>query len=134
MAIFIAGKLALESPLTSVQSDRYTERRTHRGRDRRRPADGELLGTIRAERGEDMIQGSCCCGEVRFEVSEKPKFVAACHCSRCRKVGATPFAMVEGAGFRLLSGREHVVEYPPPSHPSSTGGASAGSAVRRSVR
>lgn len=60
-----------------------------------------------------MIQGSCCCGEVRFEVSEKPKFVAACHCSRCRKVGATPFAMVEAAGFRLLSGREHVVEYPP---------------------
>jgi hypothetical protein len=60
-----------------------------------------------------MIQGSCCCGEVRFAVSEKPTFVAACHCSRCRKLGATPFAMVKAEHFEIRSGRERIVEYPP---------------------
>lgn len=60
-----------------------------------------------------MFQGSCCCGEVRFSLSEKPKFVAACHCSRCRKIGATPFAMVSAESFEILSGRERIVQYRP---------------------
>ena len=60
-----------------------------------------------------MFEGSCCCGEVRFAVSEKPRFVAACHCSRCRKVGATPFAMVAAETFELRSGAERIVRYQP---------------------
>ena len=60
-----------------------------------------------------MFQGSCCCGEVRFRVTQKPRFVADCHCSRCRKLGATPFAMVEAASFELVSGREHVATHRP---------------------
>ncbi len=60
-----------------------------------------------------MLQGSCCCGQVRFSVRETPKFVAACHCSRCRKVGGTPFAMVDAEGFELVSGREQIVEFRP---------------------
>ncbi len=60
-----------------------------------------------------MIEGSCCCGEVRFSVSEEPKFVAACHCTRCRKLGATPFAMVTAESFELIRGREQIVQYRP---------------------
>ena len=64
-----------------------------------------------------MIQGSCCCGEVRFSISEQPKFVAICHCSRCRKLGASPFAMVDAASFELLGGSARVVHYEPvPPH------------------
>jgi len=37
-----------------------------------------------------MFEGSCCFGRARFSVSEKPELVAACHCSRCGKTGATP--------------------------------------------
>ena len=46
-----------------------------------------------------MVEGSCCCGKVRLSVSQEPKFVAACHCTRCRKLGATPFAMVTAESF-----------------------------------
>lgn len=60
-----------------------------------------------------MFNGSCCCGSVRFSISAKPKIVGACYCSRCRKVGATPFALVEADTFTLESGRESVVEYLP---------------------
>ena len=60
-----------------------------------------------------MFRGSCCCGEVRFRVSELPRFVAACHCSRCRKLGATPFAMVSAEHFELLAGGEHIARHHP---------------------
>ena len=69
-----------------------------------------LLG---GEKGPGMIEGSCCCGEVRFTISREPKFVAACHCSRCRKLGATPFAMVYSDSFELLCGGEQIVQYRP---------------------
>ena len=46
-------------------------------------------------------------------MSAEPKFVGACYCSRCRKVGATPFAMVDASTFALQRGREHIVEYLP---------------------
>jgi hypothetical protein len=60
-----------------------------------------------------MIRGSCCCGRVQFAVSEKPKMVAACHCSRCRKLGATPFAFVSAESFELLAGRDQIAVYRP---------------------
>jgi hypothetical protein len=43
--------------------------------------------------------------------------LAECHCSRCRKLGATPFAMVQAESFELLSGRDQIVEFhPTPPH------------------
>ena len=35
-----------------------------------------------------MIEASCHCGAVRFEISSKPKSVTKCNCSICRKLGA----------------------------------------------
>ena len=60
-----------------------------------------------------MFSGSCACGEIRFSISEKPKFLAECHCSRCRKVGATPFARIASRTFELLSGRDKIKAFPP---------------------
>ncbi len=36
-----------------------------------------------------MIQGSCLCGGVRFEISGKVSAIGQCHCSLCRKVSGT---------------------------------------------
>ncbi|RTZ20013.1 GFA family protein [Vibrio penaeicida] len=60
-----------------------------------------------------MIQGSCCCGTIKFVLHSKPKFLGICHCSRCRKLGASEFFMVEKASFEWVSGRDEVVEYAP---------------------
>lgn len=63
-----------------------------------------------------MVQGSCLCGGVRFEVD--PPFLRAshCHCSRCRKhsgaFGGTQ-GRVPREKFRLLAGEELLRIYRP---------------------
>lgn len=67
-----------------------------------------------------MIEGSCLCGGIRFEIDE----VAAlthCHCSICRKVTGASFATyahVKAADFRFRSGEDLIVrhESTPGSH------------------
>ena len=59
------------------------------------------------------IPGSCCCGAIRFELSEPPSMMAACHCSRCRKLGAGTFVFVRREGFRWVAGEELVARYVP---------------------
>ncbi len=60
-----------------------------------------------------MIRGSCCCQSVRFELTEPPKMMGTCHCSRCRKSGASVFVIVDAATFRWVEGEEHVGRQPP---------------------
>ena len=48
---------------------------------------------------------------MQFELTEKPKFVGACHCSRCRKVGASVIAFVEKPTLRLLTGADSIATY-----------------------
>jgi hypothetical protein len=55
-----------------------------------------------------MIQGSCCCGQIRFSLSEPPTMMGTCHCARCRKSGASTFVFVRGETFRWIAGRELV--------------------------
>lgn len=59
------------------------------------------------------IQGSCCCGAVRFELSAAPTMMGTCHCSRCRKVGASTFVFVQREHLHWLDGRERVKSYRP---------------------
>jgi hypothetical protein len=61
-----------------------------------------------------MIQGSCCCGAVRFELTSPPDMMGTCHCSRCRKVGASTFVLVKRDTLRWLEGRDAVARYAPP--------------------
>jgi len=64
-----------------------------------------------------MIQGSCLCGTVRFEIKRAVGPFELCHCPRCRKVSGSAF--VAGLGvrvedFRLLSGADHIRAYEAP--------------------
>ena len=61
-----------------------------------------------------MIQGSCLCGNVRFEFAGAPEFINHCHCSMCRKVHGAAFGSflhADGRGFRWLSGQSRVENY-----------------------
>lgn len=60
-----------------------------------------------------MIRGSCACGAVRFELAQPPSMMAACHCSRCRKLGASTFVFVKRDDVRWLSGHEAVARFEP---------------------
>jgi len=58
-----------------------------------------------------MINGSCCCGAVKFTLLEKPNMMGTCHCSRCRKVGASTIIFVEADTFKLTKGLEFITTY-----------------------
>jgi hypothetical protein len=60
-----------------------------------------------------MINGLCCCGAVAIELSEPPSMMATCHCSRCRKVGASVFVFVERTTLRLSRGADNIECYAP---------------------
>lgn len=63
-----------------------------------------------------MISASCCCGAVRFVLTAPPTMMGTCHCTRCRKVGASTFVFVRREDFRWISGQDAVARYqaPPP--------------------
>jgi hypothetical protein len=63
-----------------------------------------------------VIEGSCLCGGVRFEIDEDKIFLFNnCHCTWCRKVTGAAFGsflqIVPGTGFRWISGQELVATF-----------------------
>ncbi|MVF12245.1 GFA family protein [Ketobacter sp. MCCC 1A13808] len=58
-----------------------------------------------------MMKGSCCCGAVQFELTEMPSMMGMCHCSRCRKVGASALAFVKSDKFHITAGRDKISVY-----------------------
>ena len=62
-----------------------------------------------------MIMGSCCCGTVKFELVAEPSMMGTCHCSRCRKVGASTIVFVKREDLKWHHGRENVALYQPES-------------------
>ncbi len=60
-----------------------------------------------------MIKGSCCCGAVKFELTAQPSMMGTCHCSRCRKVGASAIVFVKRKDLKWLQGQEQVMLYQP---------------------
>jgi len=60
-----------------------------------------------------MIKGSCCCGAVKFELSAEPSMMGTCHCSRCRKAGASTIVFVKRDDLAWIAGKEHVALYQP---------------------
>lgn len=60
-----------------------------------------------------MIEGSCCCGAIKFELLKKPTTMGTCHCSRCRKVGASTIVFVKREDLKWVHGKEHVALYQP---------------------
>ncbi|MGR3759071.1 GFA family protein [Roseobacteraceae bacterium NS-SX3] len=60
-----------------------------------------------------MIEGSCCCGAVKFELLAEPAMMGTCHCSRCRKAGASTIVFVKKEDLRWIEGKERVSRYQP---------------------
>lgn len=60
-----------------------------------------------------MIQGSCCCGAVKFELTQDPTTMGTCHCSRCRKSGASTIVFVKKEHLVWVQGKENVALYTP---------------------
>ena len=59
-------------------------------------------------------RGSCLCGNVGFVLSEAPRLARYCHCQRCRRARAAPFAsnlLVSDAGVRFTRGAEELASY-----------------------
>lgn len=64
-----------------------------------------------------MIQGSCLCGGVKFQIEKILGPFELCHCHRCRKVSGSAFlaaVVVSREGFRFLQGQELVKTYEAP--------------------
>ena len=40
----------------------------------------------------EVVEGSCLCGAIRYEILQRPQRAHNCHCQRCRKVRGTAFA------------------------------------------
>ena len=59
------------------------------------------------------MKGSCCCGAVRFEIAGQPSMMGTCHCTRCRKAGASVFVFVEKEQLLWISGRDRIARYQP---------------------
>ncbi len=66
---------------------------------------------------DQIIRGSCLCGEVTFEAARAHGPFELCHCSRCRKASGsayTAFLTVATDGYRIVSGREFMRRYEAP--------------------
>jgi hypothetical protein len=62
-----------------------------------------------------MVEGTCFCGTVHYEVSGPFGQMLSCHCSMCRKHHGAAFATYVSApmdGFRWLRGADALLEYP----------------------
>lgn len=56
--------------------------------------------------------GQCMCGAIRYELAGKPKAVALCHCSDCRRSAGAPmvaWAMFPEAALTLKSGQPKTI-------------------------
>lgn len=62
----------------------------------------------------DVLNGSCLCGGVRYEVTGPVFAMACCHCVQCRKASGAEFATnasVRAEDFRLVEGAELLAEF-----------------------
>lgn len=60
-----------------------------------------------------MIKGSCCCGAVKFELLAEPSMMGTCHCSRCRKLGASVIVFIRKDDLKWVQGKEHIAVFQP---------------------
>jgi hypothetical protein len=61
-----------------------------------------------------MVEGSCFCGEVRYEVDGPFNTMMSCHCSMCRKHHGAAFATYVSApidSFRWTHGEDSLLKY-----------------------
>ncbi|MGL1921310.1 MAG: GFA family protein [Hyphomicrobiales bacterium] len=62
-----------------------------------------------------MINGSCLCGNIKFEITGEPFSLSYCHCSRCRKAAGVYSAVLVGKADDLLitQGHDDIAKFSP---------------------
>jgi hypothetical protein len=68
-----------------------------------------------ANRSEQVLQGSCHCGAIRFEIETDFPELTMCDCSICKKKNAL-MVKVHESKFRLLAGAAQLTEYHTHTH------------------
>jgi len=66
---------------------------------------------------QNVVQGSCLCGDIAYEFDGTPTRMVSCHCSRCRKSRGTAHGsnvFVAQEKFRWTRGADGVKTYRPP--------------------
>ena len=61
------------------------------------------------------LRGRCTCGEIQYEIVEKPLFVHCCHCRWCQRETGTAFAlnaMIESEKVALTKGEPETILTP----------------------
>jgi hypothetical protein len=61
------------------------------------------------------MQGGCACGEIRYELTSRPMWVNACHCTWCQRESGSAFAvnaLIETDRVKLLAGAPEAVQTP----------------------
>ncbi len=61
-----------------------------------------------------MLEGSCLCGTVRYEIDGELGPIVCCHCLMCRKAQGSAFAVnapVPAARFRIVAGADVLRSY-----------------------
>ncbi len=60
---------------------------------------------------EDLVEGACLCGALRFALGLPVKWCAHCHCTMCRRAHGAPIVTwvgVEEARFEVRAGAGHL--------------------------
>lgn len=66
------------------------------------------------DKGTRILNGSCLCGAVHYEVADQFRYALNCHCSQCRRAtgGAfKPFGGIEISKFKVIAGAGQMVRY-----------------------
>ena len=59
------------------------------------------------------LTGGCQCGKLRYQITEAPRLVYSCHCTKCQKITSSAFSMgfvVTEEAFRLTAGEPHLAQ------------------------
>ena len=65
--------------------------------------------------GNNVFNGHCTCGAIRFRMTSAPLFVHCCHCRWCQRESGASFAlnaMIETDRVELLAGEPEIVMTP----------------------
>src|SRR6266850_144945 len=63
---------------------------------------------------EEVFEGSCLCGAVRYRIAGRPGEMWHCHCTDCRKSHGAAFSssvQVDRGNFKLICGDDRLVTY-----------------------
>ncbi|MVO15630.1 GFA family protein [Rhodobacteraceae bacterium CY05] len=66
-------------------------------------------------KGHHVINGSCLCGTVKFQISGEPSSLSYCHCSRCRKSAGVFSAVLIGKAddLSITQGEDAIARFMP---------------------